>query len=289
MQPYQKVLLLLIMIFISTSAQSQPSFDKEGHRGCRGLLPENSIPAMKKAIDLGATLEMDISFSEDKVPIISHDQHINSSIALKPNGDTISKEEEKLLVLYQMNYATIRKYICGQKYYPLFPQQQLVKTCIPTLAELIDSVETYAKRYHKPLPQYNIETKTTPAGDNKLHPAPEEFVERMMKVVLSKKIVKRVIIQSFDPRTLEIIHQKYPEIPTLYLVQAKDLKENLSKLSFTPSIYSPAFKLVNEQLVRDCHALKIKIIPWTVDTEADIKKLKAWGVDGIISDYPNLL
>lgn len=276
-------------ICISAVACSQQKFDKEGHRGSRGLYPENSIPAMEKAVDLGATLEMDISFSKEKTPIVSHDQHISSVIALKPNGDTINKHEEKTLVLYQMPYAEIRKYVYGQKYYPLFPNQHLTKVYVPKLDELIDSVETYAKQHGKPLPWYNIETKTSSAGDNILHPAPGEFVERMMAVILSKKIEQRVIIQSFDTRTLEIIHKKYPKIPTSYLVQTKDLKDNLSKLSFTPNIYSPDYRVIDESIIKECHRLNIKVIPWTVDTETDIEKLKEWGVDGIISDYPNLL
>ncbi|MGY3213952.1 glycerophosphodiester phosphodiesterase family protein [Mucilaginibacter sp. HD30] len=284
-----KIALLFVGVSMSAMSNSQQTFDKEGHRGSRGLFPENSIPAMKKAVDLGVTLEMDISFSKEKTPIVAHDQYIDSRIALKPNGDTISKEEESALILYQMPYAEIRKYIYGQKHYPLFPNQTLTKTYVPKLDELIDSVEAYAKQQKRPLPQYNIETKTSPAGDNILHPAPEEFVEKLMEVILSKKIDQRVIIQSFDTRTLEIIHKKYPKIPTSYLVDTKDLKGNLAKLSFTPAIYSPDYKVIDESIIKECHDLNIRVIPWTVNKPADIQKLKDWGIDGIISDYPNLL
>src|ERR1700743_1497600 len=106
--------LFITGILLSTSnltRQAQEAFDKEGHRGCRGLMPENSIPAMQKAVDLGVTLEMDISFSKDGIAIVSHDQVIPFAIALKPNGDTISKKESERLLLYQMPYDTIRRYI----------------------------------------------------------------------------------------------------------------------------------------------------------------------------------
>ena len=236
-------------------------FDKEGHRGARGLMPENSIPAMQKAVALGVTLEMDISFSKDKQVLVAHDQTISSLIALKPNGDSISKAEEQELKLYQMPYATIKTYVYGQKYYPLFPDQQKIKTYVPLLTEVIKAAEGEAKRLHKVPLTYNIEIKTSPEGDNILHPAPEEFADRLMAVIKAQGIAKRVIIQSFDVRALEVMHQKFPDIPLSYLVQKGGLEQNLQKLSFMPNIYSPK----------------------------DIQRLKAAVVDGLISDYPDRL
>ena len=286
----KQTLILYSVFFISTIniAKSQV-FDKEGHRGCRGLMPENSIPAMKKAVDLGATLEMDISFSQEKTPIVSHDQYISSAIFLKPNGDTITLGEEQKLALYQMPYDVIRQYVMGGRPNPRFPQQKKIKTYIPKLADLIDSVEAYAKKQKKSPPKYNIETKTTPEGDNLLHPAPEEFVKLLMNVIVAKGIEKRVIIQSFDPRTLEIVHKKYPAMQTALLAESKTLNENLAALTFLPTIYSPDYTIIDQKTVTDCHHRKVKIIPWTVNDEGDISRLKAWGVDGIISDYPDRL
>ena len=270
---------------------AQNHFDKEGHRGCRGLMPENTIPAMKEALLLGVnTLEMDVHFSKDKQALISHDPFFSSKISLKPDGSEISADEEKNYTLYQMNYDEIRRFDVGSKFYPAFPQQKKFKTYKPLLSELIDSVEAFVAERHLPLPQYNIETKTTPEGDNTLHPEPEEFVKRMMDIILSKHIEKRVIIQSFDPRTLEIIHRDYPNIRTAWLVaNTKSSEENLSTLSFTPSIYSPYYLMVNADVIKLCHSKHILVIPWTVDTPEDISRLKSMGVDGIISDYPNLL
>ncbi|WP_233268730.1 glycerophosphodiester phosphodiesterase family protein [Mucilaginibacter lacusdianchii] len=269
---------------------AQTTFDKQGHRGCRGLMPENTIPAMKKAIDLGVTLELDISFSKEKLPIVSHDQVLLSKIALKPNGDTISKAEEKTLLLYCMPYAQIRQYDVGKKFNPSFPTQQKMAAYIPLLAELIDSAETYAKQKGVALPHYNIETKTTPQGDGIEHPAPAEFVKLLMQVINKKKIQNRVIIQSFDPRTLEIVHHNYSEMPTALLVSNKDdLQKNLAVLSFKPTIFSPDHKMVNPGMVAACHEAGIKVIPWTVNDPRQIAKMKQLGVDGIISDYPDRL
>lgn len=281
--------LLLATLFIAKYAVGQIPFDKEGHRGGRGLMPENSILSMKKAVDLGVTLEMDISFSKDKQVLVAHDQYILAILALKPNGDTISQAEQQQLKLYQMPYSEIKSYVYGKKYYPLFPNQQKTATYIPKLSEVIDTVESYSKKLHKAPPLYNIETKTAPDGDDILHPAPEEFVERLMAVILQKHIENRVIIQSFDARTLEIVHRKYPAILISYLVYKNSLEENLHLLTFTPNIYSPVFKLVDAQMIEGCHSKKIRVIPWTVNEHSDIEQLKKLRVDGLISDYPDRL
>lgn len=288
---YKIISCLFIAFIFNLSVYAQTNFDKEGHRGCRGLMPENTIPAMKEALRLGVnTLEMDVHFSKDKQALISHDPYFSSKITLKPDGSEISADEEKNYELYDMNYAEIRKFDVGSKYYPEFPQQRKFKTYKPLLSELIDSVEAFVAENHLPLPQYNIETKTTLEGDKVLHPAPEEFVKLMMDVILSKHIEKRVIIQSFDPRTLEIIHRDYPTIRTAWLVaNPKSCEENLQTLTFTPTILSPYFLMVNQHMIELCHSKNILVIPWTVDSVDEIKRLKSLHVDGIISDYPNLL
>jgi glycerophosphoryl diester phosphodiesterase len=276
---------------VVNGAYAQQRFDKEGHRGCRGLMPENTIPAMKQALLLGvSTLEMDVHFSKDKKALISHDPYISSKIALKPDGTEIKPEEEKSYVLYKMNYDEIHRFDVGSKFYPEFPQQKKIKTYKPLLAELIDSVEVFVAEHHLPLPQYNIETKSTPEGDNVLHPAPEEFVKLMMQVIVSKHIESRVIVQSFDSRTLEIIHRDYPTIRTSWLTaNPKSCEDNLKALTFTPTIYSPYFMTVDEVTLKLCHSKNILVVPWTVNTTEEITRLKSLGVDGIISDYPNLL
>lgn len=281
----------ILFLFSCTTTQKM-TFDKQGHRGCRGLMPENTIPAMYRAIDLGVTtLEMDLSISRDKKVVVSHDPWFNAMIATTPEGKYISAAEEKKHALYQMDYAEIRKWDVGMKPHMLYPKQQKIKAYKPLFEELIDSAEAYARRKGvKPL-SYNIETKCTPAGDNIFHPGPEEFTDLVMEIVNRKKIGKRTILQSFDERTLQVMHRKYPGIKTAYLIEGTEkntVAQNIEKLGFRPSIYSPEYRLVTPELISYCHANGMKVIPWTVNDAEQIAKLKAMGVDGIISDYPDL-
>ncbi len=296
----KKILFFFLPVLVSCgSTHINPSFapldktfDKEGHRGCRGLMPENTIPAYLKAIDIGVTtLEMDAVITKDGQVIMSHDPFFSHDITTKPDGSYVTEEEEKSLNLYHMDYAEIKKYDVGMKLHPRFPQQQKIKAVKPLLNDVVDSVEAYTSSHKlKPL-QYNIETKCSPAGDDIYHPKPAEFVDLLMAVIKNKKIEDRVIIQSFDPRSLQYLHEHYPTIKTALLIEVFDKKTfalQLKNLGFIPTIYSPANELVTPLLVKQCHDAGIKIIPWTVNDAAKIKELRTLGVDGIISDYPNL-
>jgi len=285
-------LLVLLAFFgaaLRSNAQSS-TFDRQGHRGCRGLMPENTIPAMRKAQDLGVTtLEMDILVSKDNKLLLSHDPFMNPDFVLTPDDQPLAKADEQKNRLHSLPYAEIRRYDVGSKPYAKFPKQQKLRTYKPLLAEVIDSAEAYACLKKLPAPRYNIETKTTPAGDGTLHPAPAPFVELLLAVVRAKGIASRVTIQSFDPRTLELVHRAEPTWPTALLIDnLQGLKANLQRLSFQPSIYSPYYKLVTAQFVKACHKQGIQVIPWTVNSAADIERLVQLQVDGIITDYPDL-
>jgi glycerophosphoryl diester phosphodiesterase len=272
-------------------AQPRRPFDLQAHRGGRGLMPENTIPAMRHALALGVTtLEMDIAISQDKQVLLSHDPFMNADFVYRPDGQPIAKAEEKSLKLYGLPYAEIRRYDVGSHGNPKFAQQQPLLTHKPLLAEVIDSAEAYAQRHHRPAPCYNIETKTTPEGDGTYHPEPVEFVRLLLAVVAAKGVQHRVIIQSFDPRTLEIVHRTQPQLRTALLVDNRDgLAQNLRRLSFRPTIYSPHYKLVTSDLVQACHQQHILVIPWTVNTKAEATQLLHNQIDGLITDYPNLV
>lgn len=272
--------------------QTTSNFDKQGHRGARGLMPENTIPAMIKALDLGVTtLEMDVVISKDEQVVVSHDPYFNSTISTKPDGASLKAGEERSFVLYQMNYDDIKKWDVGKKGHPMFTKQEKIPAYKPLLTELIDSVEMYVAQHKKTKPFYNIETKSSPAGDRKLHPEPEQFVDLLIDVIKKKNIERRTVIQSFDIRTLQVLHKKFPGITTAYLLEASkasDLEANINLLGFVPSIYSPEFRSVTPEMIKVCHRIGMRIIPWTVNDAGEIKRLKEMGVDGIISDYPNL-
>ena len=282
-----KFTYLFVLLPFFTFAQE---FDIQGHRGCRGLLPENSIQAMLKAIDLGVTtLEMDVVISKDNQVVLSHEPFLSYEIALDLNGKEIEEKEEKSYNLYQMNYEQIKQYDCGSKIHPRFLEQQKIKTYKPLLSEVIDSVEHYIKIKHpgKKI-YYNIETKTTIEGDGIFHPKTEDFVNLMVKVIKEKQIDDRVYIQSFDVRTLGFLHKEYPEFKTVLLVENEfSIDENLKLLGFKPDVYSPYYKLLNKKKVNQLHQQNIKVIPWTVNDKKDIQQIIKMKVDGIISDYPN--
>jgi glycerophosphoryl diester phosphodiesterase len=269
---------------------SQDHFDKEGHRGCRGLMPENTIPAMLKAIDLGVnTLEMDVVISADKKVVVSHDPYFNEKITTAPGGRYLTHAEAQKLLLYHMPYDSIRRYDVGLKPYPEFPKQERIAVSKPLLADLLKETETYAKKNGQTI-HYNIEIKSTPTGDGINHPPVDEFVKLVMDVVNDGGAADRTIIQSFDPRPLQLIHRQY-HIDLSLLVEGSikmSFEDQLKLLGFIPDVYSPHYSLVTPALVQQCHDKKMKLVPWTVNNIDDIRRLKEMGVDGIITDYPDL-
>lgn len=267
-----------------------PAFNKEGHRGTRGLMPENTIAAMQKALDLHVnTVEVDVVISKDKKVVISHDIYFHPDITTAPDGNPLDGKEAQKHLLFNMDYDSIKKYDVGLKPHKDFPRQQKMPAYKPLLGELIDSTDAYAKKIGKPI-IYNIELKTNAAYDGNRQPPVDETVDLVMQIVKAKKLVDRSYLQSFDFRPLQILHRKYPEVTTAVLISDKDkrtFEQQLADLGYIPEMYSPHYSLVNAELVNKCHQRNIKLIPWTVNTPEEMKKLKELGVDGIITDYPN--
>ncbi|MFL9483630.1 glycerophosphodiester phosphodiesterase family protein [Chitinophagaceae bacterium LWZ2-11] len=286
-----KILIFSFLAGCSLSVSAQQQLDVQAHRGGRALMPENTIPAMLNAVKLGArTLELDCVISSDKKVLVSHDVFMSSDIMLKPDDSTIDKADEKKYALYTMTYDSIRKFDEGTKPHPQFPDQARIKTYKPLLSALIDSVELYVKQHHLKPVYYNMETKSSPAGDGIYHPKPDEFMAMVMDVVKQKGIADRVIIQSFDVRTLQILHKTDPTQKTALLIMNKDsYEQNIATLGFTPTIYSPYYTLVTEDLVTKAHAANVQVLPWTVNKEEDMKKLGDLHVDGIITDDPKTM
>lgn len=263
-------------------------FDVEGHRGARGLLPENTLIAFKKALDLGVTtLEMDTIISKDKKVVISHDPFFSSEICSFPNGKPITDKDK--INLYKMNYSDIAKYDCGMRGHPRFKKQESFKTNKPLLNETIKEIEKYIKSNNLKNVLYNIETKSEQKEDNISNPLPKEFANLLYQELKSLNILDRVLIQSFDPRTLKEFKKLNKNITVALLVEnTLTLSKNLESLGFNPEVYSPDYHLIDEKLIKDLKKLNIKLIPWTVNTKEEMIKLKKMGVDGIITDYPNI-
>jgi glycerophosphoryl diester phosphodiesterase len=274
------------------TARVQPFFDKQGHRGCRGLLPENTIPAMLKAIDLGVTtLEMDAVITADSQVILSHEPFFNHEITTRADGTGVAEAEEQALNIYKMTYAQTQKFDVGLKPHPRFTAQQKMAVTKPLLADVIDRAEAYLKQKRLPPVRYNIETKCKLETDSLFHPEPQAFVRLLVDVIRSKGIESRTIIQSFDIRTLQVVHKQYPGLKTALLIEDYDKRtfaEQLTQLGFTPTIYSPHYNLIDPALIQQCKKASMQLIPWTVNAKKELIRLKAMGVDGIITDYPDL-
>lgn len=276
----------------NTHNDSFPAFSYEGHRGARGLYPENSIGAMKIAIDLPkvTTLEMDCHITKDKKVIVYHDHYLNPKFVQYTDGTPLSGKDDKG-ILYEYNYADLAQFDIGSKFYEDYPEQQNVPTPIALLSDLIDEAEDYAKEKRNTPMFYNIETKSTQGKDNEYHPDPKEFSDLLLQVVIDKGIASRTVIQSFDKRTIQYIHRTYPQIKTSYLIggnNKKNIAEIVDELGYTPFIISPNYSLVTPEFIKEAHHAGMKVIPWTVNDKKEIEKLESFHVDGIISDYPNL-
>ncbi len=268
---------------------AQPTIDVQGHRGCRGLRPENTIPAFIHALELGVTtLELDVVVSQDQQLVVSHEPFLSPTICTGPNGEAITGAPEKQYNLYQMPYAQIRRCDCGSQGHPRFPEQKAVAALKPRLVEVIDAVERYLRDHDRPPVQYNIETKSALAGDGVFHPAPKEFVALLLAVLKEKGIGARTIVQSFDVRTLQEVRRVAPELRQALLVEnVRGVQKNVDALGYVPEIYSPNYRLVNKKLRDYTRQQGIKLIPWTVNEPKDIQKMLDLNVDGIISDYPD--
>ena len=273
------------------SMPSQSSLDIQGHRGCRGLMPENSIPAFLHALDLGVTtLELDVVISRDSQVIVSHEPWLSDVFCFTPTGDPVPDNSQRDWNLYQMTAEEISRCDCGSRGNPRFPDQQLMPTVKPLLADVIDSVEAYLQTHNLPPVAYNIETKCDPRGDNIFHPEPETFTRLLLEVIDDKGIGGRVMIQSFDPRTLKVAKELSPATDLVLLVEGeRDRDERIAELGFIPQVYSPSFDLVDDSLRTWTTRLGMKLIPWTVNDPADMQRMIDLGVDGIITDYPDRL
>jgi len=279
-----------LLLLLVTTGLAQTAFDWQGHRGARGLMPENTIPAFQQALDLGVTtLELDVVVSKDKQVVVSHEPFFSGEICTGPSGKPIPKSEEKRHNLYGYTYAEIQQFDCGSRGNPRFPEQRKQPARKPLLSDVIRRMEAYRREKNLPHFGYNIEIKSSPAGDNVFHPGVAEFSDLVYRTITAQLPPERFTLQSFDFRVLKHWHANYPSVKLVALVEnLRGVEKNLTELGFTPAVYSPYYQLLTGKgAVDKIHALGMKVIPWTVNNPADMKRLKEWGVDGIITDYPD--
>ncbi len=272
----------------AVAGQLPPRFDIQGHRGARGLLPENTIAGFLRAVDLGvSTLEMDVVVAGDSTVVASHEPWMSATICSDVTGRAVTNGQ--FHNIYRMSYEEVMRYDCGSRGHPDFPRQEALPAAKPRLQDVITAAEAHVADRGLAAVRYNIEVKSRPDWDGVFTPAPREFVQRVYDVVVEADIADRVTLQSFDMRSLRAARQIGAAWQTALLVGSRaDLEADITGLGFVPEIYSPLFKLVDDDLVRAAHSRGMRLIPWTVNSVSDMVRLKTLGVDGLITDYPDI-
>ncbi len=244
-----------------------------GHRGARARRPENTIPAFRYAIEQGADfLELDVAVTKDNVAVVSHDPHLNPMICTGPKPGT---------AIHDLTLAQLHEYDCGGTQNPLFKDQVPVPgTRVPTLDEVFALARGNAVKF-------NVETKIF-ADHPELTPGPEEFTKMILDMIRKHHLEDRVILQSFDPRTLRVMKTLDPAIPRVALWETERDWAEVTR-EFEANILSPDYHLVTPERVAKAHAGGLQVVPWTVDKPEDWARMADCGVDAIITDDPAAL
>ncbi len=278
---------LLGFFFISFSTMAQIPFI-QGHRGCRGLYPENSLPAFQHALEIGVrVLELDVCLSADGQVVVSHEPYMNARFASHPTGNPVWKEEESNLNLYKMSYSDIKRFDVGSRGNASFPDQKKLSTYKPLLSEVFALGEAHRKKTGEAV-YYNIEIKSEPSEYGLSQPANvKDFSDRVQSVIRAQVANPFIILQSFDFAVLSYYHQVYPEVRLSALVESESPQYTLDVLGFTPAIFSSSYQYLTPEIIQFCHSKGMQVVPWTINSTEKMQQFEAWGVDGIITDYPN--
>ena len=258
------------------------TLDIQGHRGARGHLPENTLPAFALGIELGVTtLELDVGITRDDVVVVHHDRRLNPDLARGPDGEWVRSPAP---TLHSLSYEELHRYDVGRirpgsDYERRFPAQQPIDgTRIPRLADLFELARKTPVRF-------NIEMKLLPSHPEETLP-PEPFAHAVIAEVRRHAMAGRSMLQSFDWRAVKAVEREAPELATAYLTEARDsvvqkVREAGAK------IWVPDHRALTRAVLDEAHASGMRVVAWTVNEPRDIARLIAWGVDGIISDYPD--
>jgi glycerophosphoryl diester phosphodiesterase len=306
------VLRPAIALALTLMTATATAFDLQGHRGARGLAPENTLPAFARALSIGVTtLEMDAALTEDGVVVIAHDRRLNPDIARGSDGRWLAGRTPAIreLTFRELQHYDVGRIKPGSDYSKRFPDQRRAdKIRIPTLDEVFE----LTRHARNDQVRFNIETKISPEAPEDTAP-PEPFVRALIKVVRDNGMAGRTTIQSFDWRTLAIAQKEAPEIATSYLTSQQQSLDNIQAGHREASpwtagiryrdhgsvpkmvkaaggkIWSPNHVDVTEALVKEAKSLGLAVLPWTVNDRTDMERFIEWGVDGLITDYPDRL
>jgi len=252
-----------------------------GHRGCRGILPENTLEAFNKALEFNIDgIEWDVVVNKDKQLVISHEEYMDKNYCLDPKGNTI--KNEKAHSIFRMTQKEIELYDCGSKEYLKFPEQAHFKTHKPLVKEAFEKIDFKGKTIL-------FEIKSEEKLYGKEQPLPEEYVSLILNEVKDFKYKKQLIFMCFDPVILELLNTKAPKYRLVYLHEGFGMSESemLKQLTFKPYALGIYSKFVTNKTVLKAQEKKVKIFAWTVNKEREFKRLLETKLDGIITDFPN--
>ena len=283
------ILVLLGSILLMNCTRPVRTLDLQGHRGARGLFPENSLLGFEKALEIPevSTLELDLCVTADDQLIVSHEPWLNEYICTIIDSSSGGIDYN----LYKMTYDSIQQFDCGSKGHPDFPKQQLATAKKPLLKELFAMIDEKGLRW----PNFNIEIKAHRKGDDVYHPKPKKFAALVVEALNElnqaypeAEVLNKVSVQSFDLRVLrEVRKTALPVKLSLITEKTANPAKEMDALGFPVDIYSPSYELVTPELISWCHFRQIAVIPWTINDLEEMQTLVDMGVDGIISDYPN--
>jgi glycerophosphoryl diester phosphodiesterase len=304
-----RLLRRLIAVAAAWAVLGAHAFDLQGHRGARGLLPENTLAAFERALEIGvSTLELDIGVTADGVVVISHDPALNPAITRDAGGAWLAGPRGPLLK--SLRFGQLQAFDVGRidpqsSYARSFATQQPRDgTRIPSLAQLFERVKALGAHQVR----FNIETKINPTRPDDTA-GPEEMTRALLAVIREAGMGGRTSIQSFDWRTLQWVQRLEPSIPVVHLTVQTSRNDNTRGGEWTAglrlddhggsvpqlvkaaggSTWSPNAAALTESMVKEARALGLKVIPWTVNQPDDMERLIDWGVDGLITDYPDRL
>jgi glycerophosphoryl diester phosphodiesterase len=301
--PFRRGLAAALLALATVGAAA---FDLQGHRGARGLAPENTLAAFERALDTGVTtLELDIHLTSDGVPVITHDPQLNPALTRASGGQWVAEPTPLImsLPLTQLQTYDVGRLKPDTRYAQTYPEQQAVDgQRIPSLAQLFERVKARGDDKVR----FNIELKLTPQ-EPAVTPPPAAIVQATLDVIRLQRMEQRVSLQSFDWRILQEVKRQAPTMPLAALTVRQRWLDNLSDGRWTAGltlgqhggsvpkmvkaagaqIWSPYFGELTPDLLREARALGLKVIPWTVNEPSAIDNMLAWGVDGLITDYPD--
>jgi glycerophosphoryl diester phosphodiesterase len=289
------------------------AFDLQGHRGARGLAPENTLEAFARALSIGVTtLELDLAMTKDDVLVVSHDRSLNPDHTRGPDGQFLDRQGPAIrsLTLAEVKRYDVGRLKPGSNYAASLPDQRPADGArIPALTELFELV----KRLGADHVRFNIETKITPTSGAET-PDPETFAAAVAKAVRDAGLATRVSVQSFDWRTLVALKGIAPEIERVCLTAEALNFDTIQRHQVGPSpwtagldvddvegsvphivaavgcqVWSPLYRNAKPDDIAAAKRLRLKVLPWTVNERADMERLIALGVDGLITDYPDRL